>query len=180
MPVFFKFSNDGELMFVAKTLINREMSEKEFDEKAKIVGSATFINNAPEKYKEKLISVRRRLNELYNMKIGQFTRTLHSNPVSRTTTAFYRVGTMTFIDQTGEDVEHKEKGDAITHAQQLFGKEAAEKYMHEVCFNNKEFYFANGQEISKDEYKELTAEVEKLTSMVCLGREKKQEAGKKK
>ena len=73
MPVFYKFSNDGKNVYIAKTMFSKNIMEAEYFEKAKKISVEDFLSKFDEKVKAKLQEEINYLSELNGsiIKVGK-------------------------------------------------------------------------------------------------------------
>lgn len=184
MAVYFRLSPDGRSALVAKTLIEKKISEKEFDEKAKLVRVEELIKNLPAQKAAKVEATVRRLGQLTDMKVTCFGTRRSSNPSTRTSSTSYWLGGRVFIHEYGEYAERFERAEAIQYGKDFYGAEFMEEHNIEKMESFKFEYFKGDrhfgvEQITQEEYEAVKEEIKALTSIVSLNKSLKQDAGKR-
>ena len=167
MPIFFRFIEGGETVEVAKTLIEKEMSEEKFIKKYMPMRTSKFLSKIPETYREKVQEIRKRLNEIGDLNLFVFGSQVFTPPELGFSSVIYTIKNKKFEEEYGEKAATHEKKDALEYAKYCFGAEFVKKNIH-LLDDGKMHYFSNGEEISKEEYDKYMKEIEKLTKIVCL------------
>jgi hypothetical protein len=185
MAIWFKLSKDGKNVLVSKLMVDRKLTEKEFESKAKIMPVEEFLKRLPEKKAEKIIAVITRLKELAEMKATRFGKTSTSNPNTRTTSIFYHLGEKTFTHQVGEEAELFERESAIEYGKEFYGEEFMNE--HNIFDKMTSFHFlyfkgdknSGIEPITKEEYDSIQEEIKNLTSRVSLNKMLEKQSTKK-
>lgn len=173
MSVFFKIADDGKCVYVAKTLLSNEMKEEEFNKKAVRLTVDEFLSKFPKNISEKLEESINRVKKINEMKLSVFGSDMFSNPVTRTTSTFYRVGGKTFVEDVGEHEEQHEFEEAIKYGKEFYGEEFMKENLDKLVSTRGEAYYAGTRLIEKEEYTKLLGQKEKLTKIVCVQKELK-------
>ena len=174
MSVFFKISDEGNCVYVAKTLISSEISKEEFDNKAVRLTVDEFLSKFPKIISEKLETNINRVKAIKEMKLSILGQMSVSNPITRTTTAVYYVGDKTFAQDFGEEEKHHEFETAVKYGKEFYGEEFMNENVERLRSQIEQRFFSGTKEITKAEYKSLLEEKENLTNIVCLQKQKKQ------
>ena len=184
MAIYFKLSDDGKKAFVAKTLVEKDLSEKEFKERAKEIPLEELAKRLPEKKAEKILIAANRLQELNDMKVTCFGKRMSSNPSTRTTSTSYWLGDKVFIHEYGEEAERSELQEALEHGKEFYGEDFMEE-KNIVQMKSFKFEYFKGdrnskiEPITQEEYNAVKEEMNMLTGIVSLNRIMKQDAGKR-
>lgn len=182
MAIYFRLAPDGKTALVAKTFIERNMSEDEFMTKAEQISVEELIKRLPAKKAEKVEAAVRKIGKLTDMKVTCFGNRSSSNPSTRTSAASYWLGGKVFIHEYGEEAERFERNEAIQYGKDFYGAEFMEKHDIEKMESFKFDYFKGDrhsgvEQITQEEYEAVKEEIKALTSIVSLNKIVKKDSG---
>lgn len=172
MPFFFKIADDGNCVYVAKTLVSNEMKQEEFDQKAVRLTVDKFLSKFPKEISEKLETNIKRVKEINDMKLSTMRFADYPNPSTRTTRNIYTVGDKKFAEDCGEEEVYHQYNEAVAYGKEVYGEKKAEEVFQRLR-SEKVVCFSGTKEISVEQYKNLLKEKEKLTNMVCMQNRRK-------
>jgi hypothetical protein len=167
MSVMMQISNDGNEVYVLKTLLNSKVDESKFINKAKVIDSTAFIKSMPMKYRGVMIERINRVIDLHQMKLSKFGSITHSDRIlNLTSTAIYTGGRIFYEDYGTEEIYHQTQ-DAIDYSKKYYGEDFMNRYGEKLLQENF-LYFSDKKRISEEEYNKLMKEYESLTSIITI------------
>lgn len=204
MSLFFKLGRNGDCAYVYKTLFSKEVSDKEFIDKAKKISVEEFLSQFPESLAEKMRIKLDRIKEInaelktVNQecnKLDSMSKSYHSDGYLRRTEYEYRIGDKEFIYRncnhyflSKDDVDIDETKEAREYAKNRYGKELESLYEKILERDSKSLtiYLKDKKEITKEEYEEikkrsndLYEEIDHLTKIVKLQKQELKNTNKR-
>ena len=170
MPIFYKIREDGNAVFVMKTLFNKSKDELEGNVEAfREISIEKFLQKIPASSREKFERDILRVREIDSMNMFNIIRFSIYDPIYAFTRTVYNVDGKGFQQDDNDIKECDEKKDAIKYCIDKFGKEFINEYGY--IFDDttdQNFSFANYKLISQAESNRLYFEYENLTSIQNL------------
>ena len=175
MAVYFKISQDGKKVMVAKTLLEREISEEKFDKISKEIDLKDFVSKLPSEKARKVMKVAEKVKKLNRIPITKIGVRNVPNPITRTVHTFYFVGDKVFCEDYGEDAKLFQEEEALKYANEFYGEEFMKKCNLIQMESDKFLYVQGNKDIgfkksTKDEYENAKCEFEKLSSIISLNK----------
>jgi len=166
MSVFFKIADDGKDVYVVKNMVEKKISEEDFEKSAKRVSVEKFLSEFPEVSSEKLEKVINRVQKICEMKLSSVTISSSITPVVMSIRYYYDVAGKIFRHDYGQLEEFSQKEYAIQYAKEFYGEELANsRIIPMIKEDSGSAFFSRREEISKEKYEELINEKKELTSI---------------
>ena len=168
MPVFVKISNDGNLVYVVKTLFCEEMTSGEFEKKAKCLKSEVFLAKFPLQITSVVKEKIKRLKEIEAMKLSRIGRYTSTNIFTKEKEYSYIVGDKVF-KKDYDDIAYKDYySDALEYCKKFYGDKFMEENCHRLEKDDEDAFFSDKKSICQEEYASLKAEVMNLTHTTMI------------
>ena len=161
MSLFFKISNDGESIYIAKTLFSDEIDYDEFIRRARNISVNKFLVKIPQELREKIRININRIKEIDDMNLSFVGTYEVNNSTEKKSYACHYLFNERYYPNSlsGERL--------IEKAEKFYGKESMSEIMDKV-YQEKITYLSGIKEITKEEYNKLIEEKQDLMKVVCL------------
>lgn len=202
MSLFFKLGKNGDCVYVCKTLVAKEISDKDFERKAQRISVEEFLSKFPANIASKMEAKLNRIKEINKEiktvnaecnKLDRMGKVYTTSGYYRTTEYCYSFGEKDFywrncdpIAAIEEDID--ETKEAREYAQNRYGKELESLYEKILEHDSKSLtiYLKDKKEITQEEYEEikkrsndLYEEIDLLTKIVSLQKQEIKKTNKK-
>lgn len=173
MAVYFKISQDGKKVIMARTLFEKELSQDKFDRISKEIDLKDFVEKLPQEKAKKIMKIAEKVKKLNRIPITKIGVKVASNPITRTTHTFYFVGDKVFCEDYGDDAKIFEKEEAAKYANEFYGVEFMKKCNLMQMEPDKFLYVQGNKEMgfkksTEDEYEKAKDDLKKLSSIISL------------
>lgn len=167
MPIFYKIKDDGQSVYVMKTLFGKaKKGQKNNIEAFKEISIDKFLSKIPENVRKKFEQDITRVKEISDMNLFSIIRFSIYDPEYNFNRTIYNVDGRGFQQDDSDIRECDQKEEAIKYCVAKYGKKFIEKYGY--IFNDisdDSFSFANNEMISSAESNKLSNELSDLTKV---------------
>ena len=179
MPIFFRISKDGNYVHVAKTLVSKSITEKDFDERAKKISVEEFLSKFSSNMVAGMSQNIQKIKKINDMGLAHIS--VIKNICSPEKGYRYHIG-INGRNFTHEEFENEKEiiqewDEAMDYGSRLFGSETMEKYIKKIPNTygpwEMDIYFSKDSELTCTQYYDLKRELNDLTNIVCLQKEEK-------
>ena len=182
MAVYFKISQDGKKVLVAKTLLEKDIDKEKFYKISKEIDLFDFTNKLSEEKAKKIIKVAEKAKKIYRIPITQYGKKVVNNNATNIIQTIYFVGDKVFCEDNGEKAKVFEKNDALKYAEEYYGKDFIKKFDLSKMESDEIIYVQGNKEIGfkksvLEEFKRFQIEKEMLSSIISLNKLLKNDAG---
>lgn len=168
MPVFVKISNDGNLVYVVKTLLCEEMTSGEFEKKAKCLKSEVFLAKFPSQVTSVVKEKIKRLKEIEGMKLSRIGRYTSTNVFTKEKEYSYIVGDKVFKKDYDDLIYQDYYDDALKYGKEFYGDKFMEENRYRLEKDDEDGFFSDKETICQEEYASLKAEIMNLTHITMI------------
>ena len=171
MGIFYKIKDDGNSVYVMKTLFNSgKIRNKNDIEKFKEISVEEFLSKIPKSVRSKFLAEIERVREIKNKRLFHISVVTVDDTMSTSTRVTYNINGKIFREDNGEKLQYSQRKDAIQYCKKLYGDKFIEKYGYILNGSEEGVFCFIDRELDPDskEYDRLTDEYRSLTKIQDL------------